>query len=660
MAWFKGKLYVGTSQSLHCMELAGMQAAAPSVPNIYPPKDPDIACTPSPYDLPSGAEIWQYDPGTTTWTRVFKSPEAQADGALPIPGQAGKFVAPDVGFRNMHEHDFVDSSGNARQVLMISGVGPGFYLGSAVGNARLLWTEDGTTFNVVQRTAPIFSKITNSSYRGAASYNGKFYVIAGAVTGSGVVLEASDPTDGSTYQMFSPVGISIYEMEPFNGYLYLGTHNPAGFDVYKTTGGATRPLALTDVTLVMTKGGDNPNNQGNMDAISLHEFQGRLYVGGNAMNNIKGAELFRINPGVNPGDPDTWDLISGLPRTTENKLPLSGFGVGMGWPFNEHMWRMETFDDRLYLGTFDISTQAKNIAAIGPLLEPAMGFDLFDTADGVNWSVIDRGGFVSEPCLSPYTGPNCQGLNFGVRNMKATPLGLFLGTANYYYGTQIWLGTPPGFVAGASVTSASTALGAPTNLYAEGSSTKRFVAWTPVPGAVAYQIFRADGSSFQVPDATGSFMTLSLFPKYHYVTSSTKPIYVDTVSSSSTKSWYVVKAVGANGHASAASNVAPVPNLGFRPTLTSVATVITSLTKRFATPQAYTNFTAAYNAARADALNGNLSSLVTLTGQVSANSFDGGRLLDRIGSEDLAMQLTRLVQRLQFVATGQLAITSVQ
>ena len=35
--------------------------------------------------------------------------------------------------------------------------------------------------------------------------------------------------------------------------------------------------------------------------------------------------------------------------------------------------------------------------------------------------------------------------NFGVRTMAATPYGLFLGTANYYYGLKIFLGVPQGF-----------------------------------------------------------------------------------------------------------------------------------------------------------------------------------------------------------------------
>ena len=54
------------------------------------------------------------------------------------------------------------------------------------------------------------------------------------------------------------------------------------------------------------------------------------------------------------------------------------------------------------------------------------GFDLLVSEDGVNFQVITRNGFNDK-------------YNHGLRTFQATEEGLFLGTANPFYGTQLWL-----------------------------------------------------------------------------------------------------------------------------------------------------------------------------------------------------------------------------
>ena len=54
------------------------------------------------------------------------------------------------------------------------------------------------------------------------------------------------------------------------------------------------------------------------------------------------------------------------------------------------------------------------------------GFDLLVSEDGVNFQVITRNGFNDK-------------YNHGLRTFQATEKGLFLGTANPFYGTQLWL-----------------------------------------------------------------------------------------------------------------------------------------------------------------------------------------------------------------------------
>src|SRR5690606_7416410 len=95
-----------------------------------------------------------------------------------------------------------------------------------------------------------------------------------------------------------------------------------------------------------------------------------------------------------------------------------------------HIWRMAEFENRLFVGTFDAATIYRRAdEPIRPIVQTQLGFDLFHTSNGRDFIPMSRTGFDDK-------------FNFGVRSLETTPQGLFLGTANYYYGTQIWL-LPP-------------------------------------------------------------------------------------------------------------------------------------------------------------------------------------------------------------------------
>src|SRR5690606_34427780 len=59
------------------------------------------------------------------------------------------------------------------------------------------------------------------------------------------------------------------------------------------------------------------------------------------------------------------------------------------------------------------------------------GFNLFVTDDGTHFTPLTLNGMGDM-------------FAFGLRTMAKTPHGLFLGTANSWYGTQIWRGLPAG------------------------------------------------------------------------------------------------------------------------------------------------------------------------------------------------------------------------
>jgi hypothetical protein len=144
------------------------------------------------------------------------------------------------------------------------------------------------------------------------------------------------------------------------------------------------------------------------------------------------------------------------------KHPISTYAAGFDNFFNGYIWRMAVHDGHLYLGTFkwngllpympfdqwpgalQLMIEARGVDDI---VRESGGFDLWRTADGVNWIPVTRTGFGT-----PF--------NWGVRTLVSTKHGLFLGSANPFGGevayhtahgweyfqnprgaTEIWLGT---------------------------------------------------------------------------------------------------------------------------------------------------------------------------------------------------------------------------
>ncbi len=418
MAWFNGKLLVGTDRANACVTRAQAHLRNPAVP--YPPADPDISCAADPTDLPLQAEIWSLDSSTKAWTRVFQSPKS-----VPIPNtNPQKYTAPDIGFRNM----FVFTEQSGQQALYVSGCASRTIYGPGIPGARVLRSTDGVNFAPLpQDPGTNFGDLATNCYRGAASYNNKLYLIASEPW---AVLEAANPEQGdNAFQSVTKSTQQPEEIAVFNNYLYVAfASNQYGFAVSKTQ--ATGPIPYKMTEIIPDGGYKNP--WPNKSILSMAVFNNSLYVGGDGLHhsadfNAQGAELYRINAD------DTWNLIAGASRTLPDGTvvnPLSGLGVGFGWNLNNHMWRQEVFDGRLYVGTFN---EATTLRLADPSLKPDEGFHLWYTSDGVHFTAANEDGFGDR-------------FNDGVRSLVAAPYGLFIGTTNAWYGTQIWQGVPRGFV----------------------------------------------------------------------------------------------------------------------------------------------------------------------------------------------------------------------
>ena len=145
--------------------------------------------------------------------------------------------------------------------------------------------------------------LNNFCFRGAASYNGKMYIVSMQPY---YLLEATNPEQGdNAFRIVTKSTAIPGEVGVFNNYLYVAFNDTKqGFIVAKTDATGSIPYAMKPV---ITNGGYKypwPNKA----ILSMATFNGSLYVGGDGVRHggtysAQGAELFRINAD------DSWDVI---------------------------------------------------------------------------------------------------------------------------------------------------------------------------------------------------------------------------------------------------------------------------------------------------------------------------------------------------------------
>lgn len=249
----------------------------------------------------------------------------------------------------------------------------------------------------------------------------------------------------------------------FNDYLYIGEYND-------------EEIALERI--LFSKTGKNADGQfgGGLDCRFLNA------------NLDQSVSLYRMDKNEN------MELVVGNSTKMFPNGSLSGLKSGFGRNENQYIWHMEVYDGKLYVGTHDASSlmecfgqfvngnllkrtpsewkdqwnylkalmkaletvdpngngnpdalaqaikfsynfvfkniTVRNMASAIKLLNylrtAKRGFDLYVTEDGVNFETVTIDGFGD-----PY--------NHGLRVFATTDQGLCLGTANPFYGTQIWI-----------------------------------------------------------------------------------------------------------------------------------------------------------------------------------------------------------------------------
>ena len=249
----------------------------------------------------------------------------------------------------------------------------------------------------------------------------------------------------------------------FNDYLYIGEYND-------------EEIALERI--LFSKTGKKADGQ----------FGGGLDCSFINANLDQSVSLYRMDKNEN------MELVMGNATGMFPNGSLSGLKSGFGRNENQYIWRMQVYDGKLYVGTFDTSSllqvmgqfvngdllrqtpeawksQWKYLKALMKALQEAdadgtgnpstlakaiklsnkfvfqnisvcniasairllnylrkaqRGFDLYVSEDGVNFETITTNGFGD-----PY--------NHGLRVFAVTDQGLCVGTANPFYGTQVWI-----------------------------------------------------------------------------------------------------------------------------------------------------------------------------------------------------------------------------
>lgn len=421
MAWFRDRLYVGTTRG----NLASLRVNKP-IPALRPWP---IECPDRLDDIDRRAQIWVYTPQTDTWECVYRAPWIKAAD--------GETIANFISYRGMTVYQ---GATDAAPCLYVS-----TWSTARAGPPQLLRSEDGVHFEPVSR--PGWSPAVRS-FRSLCEFQGRVHtspissgVVQGQISDSlgsdPTVYVCDDPRKGGWIAanergFGDPDNLTVFEMEVFDNHLYAGLVNArTGAQLWRTAGG-TPPYRWENV---MRSGfGRGVFNQG---VGSLCAFRGALYVGVGVLNGgyhrasgigPAAAELIRVWPD------GSWDLIMGDSRHTEQglKYPLSGCGSGFDSLFNGYVWRMCVHEGHLYAGTFNWAnlipylpkhTWPEDVQGLvkrwgeEALIRRFGAFELWRSADGQYWEPVTRSGFGNQ-------------YGWGVRTLQSTRHGLFVGTVN--------------------------------------------------------------------------------------------------------------------------------------------------------------------------------------------------------------------------------------
>ena len=237
MAWFEGKLYLGTTRQNLCM--LRLQVAYQTIPFYKWP----VECPETLEELDKTdrcAQIWRYDPIVQQWEMVFRSPKVQGD--------AGYMVAREMGYRSMA---VLQAESDPKPALYVAAWSPGHAPG---GN--ILRSYDGRTFDCITRAGILEQPV--SATRSLTAFDGRMFFSPTArraadrpgsqqnTAGMPFVFESRDPaaqewTVVNEPGFGDPGNLRIFSLVADEERLYAGTFNLSGLQVWASDCRGTPP-----------------------------------------------------------------------------------------------------------------------------------------------------------------------------------------------------------------------------------------------------------------------------------------------------------------------------------------------------------------------------------------------------------------------------------
>lgn len=437
-AWFKGRLFIGTSRAnLQFLKLGNLNVDIPQ----WPVNSLGFNYTPEFEEFVAPAEIWSISDELTDQficNRVYQSPYHP----LSTPD---KPFRSEISYRSMcvFKENGDDQSLFIATTSRSEGDGP-----------DLLYSKDGYCFerlpkphvyssqgqsadqprfmsirNLVQFDDLLITCVTGGS-KGNINHSLNSHIFASQAPKTGVWKCINDDGFGVYPECFCVFSLCKHE-----GHLYAGTAGKNGFCLYKGT-------RVGDVSFQWSLIIDNGAGRGalNQGIVAMCSFGGDLYLGSGIQNggydrihNVGPAafELLRMNAS------GSLDLLVGDERSGYSVE--SGYSPGFANPFNAYLWRMEVYNEHLYVGTLDTSifsifTSKEKLGQFAAdklsrsdLMEWLLssgGADLWRTRQGQVWEPVTTNGFDNF-------------YNYGIRTLVSTKNRLFVGTANPF-GPKIW------------------------------------------------------------------------------------------------------------------------------------------------------------------------------------------------------------------------------
>lgn len=420
-----GYLYVGTSRDIVGLVMTLLKVKPANWP----------ASVPFPSDL--RGRIYRMCLATGKWD---KDPFYVANELATVPLPTGNLkVGPDVGYRIMKTF----TAKRGKPVLYVGSAGLSLSQ-NLQSSARLLAIDADNNQPEVIFTAPGFSVRTITEYNQqlfwASEENG-----APKIWYSSDPLKAYDADHNVKFASIDvpsgwfPYGAEILDMVSWNNALYVfffdHDFDHGGFWCAKLQQDRRGNWNWTLIVGDQSKGAKYPKGMGRMEngGATPFVFKDKMYVG--TISNTMwaflmaqkepttipptGTQLFRFDTN------DKWERVM-PPKLASGTLEegLNGFAN----PLNLYLWRFAVQNGKLYAGTFDASIAFGGSDLLEQLnLWNPSGFDLYSTYDGKLWFPESLDGFGDQ-------------WNYGARVLITNPDNgdLYLGTANPFYGCQVW------------------------------------------------------------------------------------------------------------------------------------------------------------------------------------------------------------------------------